>query len=547
MDETDVVRQVADEVWARVRRRDPEMVMRLGGRVDHLPRGGPAAMTDDVAAARHDLRRLAEAVPRDSDRILAAFLRDHLAQEVREAERFWYRFPVTPFNMLPFSIYREQVLGALTLSGPSDVEHYLSLLDDYVAVAVELRVTLEEQRRRGITVPGWAMAAVLDTVREHADACADLVPAGDRLAALPAGARGRLVDAARRAVAGPLADAFAAVLDELDACAPAPGVGIGQYAGGDDCYAGLVGLHTGLDLAPDRVHAIGVEEVARLTERIRTELGVLDEADHRARLTIERPAGPAEVEALFQGHLDRLVPRLPDYFAVLPSAPFRLRRLDPVLESGLTYGYYEAPGADGCGYYRYNGANPPLLQAATLIFHEGMPGHHLQIGRQAENSALHPIQREPTGLRTFALNGYLEGWAEYAAGLCDEIGLYTDPVDAYGRLCMERFQAARLVVDTGMNVLGWSRERAAAYLRDTTFLPAAEIDSELVRYAVDDPGQALGYHLGHWFLRCLRGDQDPKEFHEMVLAEGPLPLAVLDQHASAGPAEPAGPAHPPIR
>lgn len=445
--------------------------MRLGGRVDHLPRGGPGAMTDDAAAAQHDMGRLAEAMPQESDRILAAFLRDHLAQEVREVERFWYRFPVTPFNMLHFSTYREQVLGAMTLSDPAEVEHYLGLLDDYVAVVAELRVTLEEQRRRGITLPGWAMDSVLDTVREHADACVDLVPAQDRLAELSAGSRGRLVDAARRAVAGPLVDAFAAVLDELNACSPAQGVGIGQYAGGGDCYAGLVGLHTGLDLAPDRVHAIGVEEVARLTERIRMELGVLDEAEYRARLTTGRRAEPADVEALFQGYLDRLVPHLPDYFAVLPSAPFRLRRLDPVLEGGLTYGYYEPPGADGCGYYHYNGANPPMLQAATLIYHEGMPGHHLQIGRQAENSALHPIQREPTGLRTFALNGYLEGWAEYAAGLCEEIGLYTDPADAYGRLCMERFQAARLVVDTGMNVMDWSRERAAAYLRDTT-LPA---------------------------------------------------------------------------
>lgn len=126
------------------------------------------------------------------------------------------------------------------------------------------------------------------------------------------------------------------MLDELNACSPAQGVGIGQYAGGRDCYAGLVGLHTGLDLAPDHVHAIGVEEVARLTERIRTELGVLDETEYRARLPTAQRAGPADVEALFQGHLDRLAPHLPDYFAVLPSAQFRLRRLDPVLESGLT-------------------------------------------------------------------------------------------------------------------------------------------------------------------------------------------------------------------
>jgi uncharacterized protein (DUF885 family) len=173
-------------------------------------------------------------------------------------------------------------------------------------------------------------------------------------------------------------------------------VGIGQYPGGADCYAGLVTLHTGLDLAPDRIHAIGLEEVARATDRIRTELGVVDEVAHRAALP---HVPPADVEALFQGHLDRVLPHLPEYFAVLPAAPFRVRRLDPALEADLTYGYYEPPGADGCGYYRYNGTHPPVVQSATLIYHEGLPGHHLQIARQAENTALHPIRREPNNLR----------------------------------------------------------------------------------------------------------------------------------------------------
>jgi uncharacterized protein (DUF885 family) len=216
----------------------------------------------------------------------------------------------------------------------------------------------------------------------------------------------------------------------------------------------------------------------------------------------------------------------------VPAAPFRLRRLDGSL-GGLTYGFYEPPGLDGCGYYHYNAADlpdRPLLQAASVIYHEGLPGHHMQFGRQLENATLHPIRREATELRTFALNGYVEGWAEYAAGLCDEIGLYDDPLDRYGRLSSERFHAARLVLDTGLNVLGWSRDRAAQYLRVNGFLSEVEIGTELLRYAVDDPGQALAYHLGHWYLRELRGDRDPLEFHEAVLADGPLPLDLLGRH-----------------
>jgi uncharacterized protein (DUF885 family) len=205
----------------------------------------------------------------------------------------------------------------------------------------------------------------------------------------------------------------------------------------------------------------------------------------------------------------------------------------PAGRAGLTYGYYEPPGPGGVGYYHYNVANlpaRPLLQAASVIYHEGMPGHHLQIGRQVENTALHPIRREPTELRTFALNGYMEGWAEYAAGFCDEIGLYADQRDRYGRLSSERFLAARLVVDTGLNLLGWSRDRAAAYLRASGFLSDVEISTEMLRYAIDDPGQALAYHLGHWHLRQLRGTRDARQFHEAVLSEGPLPLTLLDYH-----------------
>jgi uncharacterized protein (DUF885 family) len=133
---------------------------------------------------------------------------------------------------------------------------------------------------------------------------------------------------------------------------------------------------------------------------------------------------------------------------------------------------------------------------------------------------------------TFALNGYLEGWAEYAAGLCDEIGLYADPVDRYGRLVAERFHAARLVVDSGLNVFGWSCERAAAYLREHAFMSDREIATEVRRYAVDDPGQALGYHIGHRFLRERRRGRPPRDFHEEVLAAGPLPLGLLDRHLS---------------
>jgi len=479
------------------------------------------------------------------DGVQAAFVRDHLAQELAEAQRFWYRFPVTPYNAMPLSLYRSKIFAVAELRTTSDVDRYLKLLDDYAALVEQLSETMAGQRKRGIRLPAWAVPAAVATVRGHAEASAELAVAPGRLTGLAPGLAGRLADSVARMVQGRLAAGWRRLVEDLatDAREGGQGVGIGQYPGGQDCYAGLIRLHTGLDLAADEVHAIGLAEVERITARIRAELGITDEPGYRRRLAA-RPGmyatSPAEVERLFQRHIDRLLPHLPRFFARLPAAPFRLRPLEASL-SGLTYGFYEPPGLAGAGYYHYNVAGlpeRPLLQAASVIYHEGMPGHHMQVGRQVENTALHPIRREATELRTFALNGYMEGWAEYAAGFCDEIGLYADPLDRYGRLSSERFHAARLVVDTGLNVLGWSRERAAAYLRASGFLSDVEIGTELLRYAVDDPGQALAYHLGHWYLRELRGARDARQFHEAVLAEGPLPLALLGRHLAGQPPRP---------
>ncbi|MFL6076235.1 MAG: DUF885 domain-containing protein [Mycobacteriales bacterium] len=546
MDATGTVRTHADAAWRRVLSRDPVTAIRCGQPVEELPRGGPAALERDVAIARAalaDLSVVDGAALGGDDRLTLEFLRDHLTQEVAEAERFWYRFPVTPYQSYVLSDYRAEVLAGAPLASAADADRYLRLLADYAAVVEQFHDTLTEQRRRGIALTGWAAEAALRTMRAHGAASAVLVPGPDRLTGLPPGPASRLVDRAARLVAGRIAAAFERLAADLAAAADGAGgdggtVGIGRLPGGESAYEGLIRLNTGLDLTADQVHALGLAEVARLTERIRSELGVEDEAEHRRRLAGDprmHAASPADVERLYQRHLERLAPHLPRYFATLPAAPFRLRRLEPALEGGLTYGFYQPPGLDGVGYYHYNGsdlANRPLLQAASVIFHEGMPGHHLQLGRLREATGLHPIRRELSELRTYALNGYLEGWAEYAAGFCEEIGLYDNPLDRYGRLCAERFQAARLVVDTGLNVRGWSRARAAEYLEVYGSLSPVEIGTEVYRYAVDDPGQALAYHIGHWSLRRLRGDGDPRAFHEAVLRPGPLPLRVLAAHVS---------------
>ncbi|WP_412543282.1 DUF885 domain-containing protein [Longispora sp. K20-0274] len=511
------LQNLADQVWDGILARDPWAAERAGRAVTTLPDGGPDAVHRQAADAAALLDRLDRIEVSGADRLTAGYLRDHLGHEVAEPERFWYRFPVTTYNAMVLGDQRASLTG-VDLDDPDGPERFHALLDSHIGAVEQLRATLAEQRARGVHLPGSAVGSALETLRGHATAGA----------ALPA------PEAALRR----LGAAFDALIGDITAHAgagPAEG-GMHHYPGGAECYAGLIRLHTGLDLTAERIHAIGLAEVERLTGRIRDELGIVDEDAHRAALLADPAtfaADPAEVERRLRGHLDRVLPMLAGQFAKLPAAPFALQRLDPALEAGLTWGYYDVPGPDGTAYYRYNGSdlpNRPMVQAASLILHEGLPGHHLQIGRQLENDRLHPVRREFSSQRTFSLAGYCEGWAEYAAGLGYEWGLYEDPVDRYGRLCSERFHAARLVVDTGLNALGWTFERAGAYLRRTGFLSEVEIGTELVRYAVDDPGQALAYHLGHWYIRELRGDRDALGFHEAVLDEGPLPLWLLGEH-----------------
>ena len=524
-----VVGELSDVLWERVLARNPVAALHSGRQVETLPTGGPETVERDASFAVSMLGRLAGIGGVD-----AAFLRDHLEQEAAEAERFWYRFPVTPYNALSLSTYREEIFEAAELVAAADADRYLSLLNDYSALVERVGDTLQAQRERGIRLPAWAVPEAMATMRGHAAAADGLLLTPDRCARLAPGAAGRLTDGVSAIVSGRLADAFLRILGDLaaDERAGGEGVGIGQYPGGADCYAGLISLHTGLDLTAEQLHAIGLAETERVTERIRSELGIADETAYRAALTADPgmyAASPADVERTFQAHVDRVLPELSRYFSRLPAAPFLLRQLNAEL-TGMTYGYYQEPDGTGAGYYHYNASNladRPLLQAASVIYHEGLPGHHLQMGLLAENTALHPIRRGQTWLSTFALTAYVEGWAEYAAGLCDEIGMYTDPRDRYGRMISERFHAARMVVDTGLNVLGWSLDQAAAWLRESGFMSESEIASELLRYAVDDPGQALAYHVGHWYLRELRGTRDIREFHDAVLANGPLPLRIL--------------------
>jgi uncharacterized protein (DUF885 family) len=334
------------------------------------------------------------------------------------------------------------------------------------------------------------------------------------------------------------------VFDEGYRAAAPAAVGLGQYPGGPEAYRFLVRLHTSLDgLTPEEAHRRGLAEVARIA----TEM-----AEVRATLGSELPAGefhrslrsdPRFLAASAEEVGERLMrpvraiePLVERWFVETPEAPYGVARLDPALEAGMTFGYYQWPlPGEPRGTYYFNGSSlgeRPLIGAASLIYHELVPGHHFQIALQTENPALPAFRRNAFPI------AFVEGWAEYASALAGEMGLYQDPHDRYGRLAMDMFLSCRLVVDTGMNALGWSREQALEFLRDRVLESDTQLATETLRYAVDIPAQALAYKTGALAIRDLRrraeealGPRfDVRRFHQAVLGHGAMPLEVLAEH-----------------
>jgi uncharacterized protein (DUF885 family) len=318
-------------------------------------------------------------------------------------------------------------------------------------------------------------------------------------------------------------------------------VGWSALPGGAGWYASEVRRHTTTRLTPDEIHAIGLAEVARIRaamEGVMREVGFQGTLAEFFRYVQEEPAfyfeQPAELLAGYQRLKKRIDAELPRLFEVMPRADYEVREVEAFRAASAAGASYQGPSADGTrpGIFYVNTWNlraQPIYAMETLSLHEAAPGHHFQVS----------IQQELTGLprfRRFEGNvAYGEGWALYAESLGRELGLFTDPMQWYGRLSDEMLRAMRLVVDTGLHAGQWSRERAIRYMQDNSSLAATEIEAEVERYIVW-PGQALGYKIGDLRIQALRrkaetalGSRfDLRGFHGAVLMDGALPLDVLE-------------------
>lgn len=536
------VASLASEVWNALLAREPYYAAKTGRPVDRIPRGSLAEAEAVSSAARTRLRRL-DSVDQSSlsrtERLTARYLAHVLRDELEEPDRWWTSFGVMPYTLSAQSLLPELVFKQLALRSTGDCERYLSLIGDLSAAVETWRERLGAQAGQGWRIPRPALPGVRATLeRLGASFASSLVPSEDRAAERD---RQRIALAVKQHIA----PAFSRLLAELgtDYETQAPDtVGLGQFPRGAEAYTRWVRYHLSSEAEPDGIHAIGLEEVERLSAamaQVRSEAFGWNgaEAEFHARLRSDPRAKAATPEALelkYRSHLARMENLLPTLIRRLPRARPIISRLSPALEVGMTFGFYDPPSAAReCGIYYYSGyglEDRLQLNAGSLMFHELVPGHHIQIARQFENTLLPAIRRH-----TFPFSSFTEGWAEYSAGLGEELGAYADPYDLYGWLAHQRFIAQRLVVDTGLNWRGWPLERAREYMAANTLEAAAQIASETIRYSTDLPGQALAYRIGFLKFRALRQEAERRlgnlfdlaDFHEAILSEGSLPPLVL--------------------
>lgn len=461
-------------------------------------------------------------------------------------EFFWLESPITPYAS-PLRTVTSRFTAA-RLETTEQRQRYLDGLHRLVPFAAHIQAKLAGQLGRGIVLPAAQIDNVVPFIRTFAVGAeqSPFAIAEARLVTLPVAEKAAFARAVTDAIANHVAPAFerlAAFTDGAYRAGAAKGVGLGQYRGGDRYYRFLARQHTSLDLTPQQIHEIGLAEVARLErelDAVRHQVqfkGTL--AEFRSFLKTDRrfiPASADQIGERLMAAAERIEPKISAWFSERPKAGYGAQRLAPALEPLMTYGYYQAPTtANPKGYYLYNGLglqDRSLLNVAALSYHELVPGHHFQIALTKENTRLSTFRQRA------GYTAYLEGWGEYASDLAGEMGMYTDPYDRAGRLSMDLFLSTRLVVDTGMNALGWSRDRAMEYMREHTFESETQIRTESLRYSTDLPGQALAYKLGSRGIRELReslrrelGSRfDIKRFHEAVLAHGAMPIAVLERH-----------------
>ena len=436
-----------------------------------------------------------------------------------------------------------------TIDNAADAEAYLARLAQFATILDNETAEQRRQAGRGYVAPAWSLDLALGQMRElraPAPASSTMVESLVKRAA----AKGIAGDWERRASAivanavYPALDRQIAAVQQLRATTPA-GDGAWRIPRGNEIYTAALAQATTTNFTPDEVHNIGLQQVAELTAQLDS---LLTAAGHTKGTVGERlqalntdpsqlypntDAGRAELIKSLNAGVAGMMTRLPRAFATVPDQPLEIRRVPPEIQDGASNGYYRRASLDGSRPAIYfinlkSTGDWPKYTLPSLTYHEGVPGHHLQISIAQKSGDLPMIRK------TSFYSAYGEGWALYSEQLSDELGGYNG-IERAGYLQSFLFRATRLVVDTGLNSKRWSREKAVDYMIGTTGFARGRVQREIERYCASI-GQACSYKIGHiaWMRaraesqKTLGSKFDIKQFHE-VLHEGAMPLSILER------------------
>lgn len=475
-------------------------------------------------------------------------------ESARERDIEGFRFPghLVPLNQFYSMPNGFAQLGSGNGQQPfrtvKDYDDFLKRVDDYVAWTDQAIVNMREGMAKGYTLPRVLAERVLPQLAAHVVARPEESlywgPVGKLPADFAATDRERLAAAYRAAIETKIIPAYRRLHDFMrDEYLPncRTSVGLDALPDGKAWYEYNVRSITTTDYTPAEIHEIGLREVERIHGEMR---GVMAQVGFEGSLdeffvflnTDPQFVWPSR-EALVQGYEDikrRVDPELPRLFENLPKADYEVRAVEPFREKSAAGGSYQAASEDGSrpGIFYANAYDlkaRPKWAMEALSLHEGNPGHHFQITLQREQKDL------PKFRRFGGYTAYSEGWGLYAESLGRDLGLYVDPYQYFGRLEGELFRAIRLVVDTGLHSKGWTREQVLEYIDANSATSDARRIAETERY-IAIPGQALAYKLGQLKISELRARAerelgagfDVRKFHTAILADGPLPLDVLE-------------------
>ena len=537
------------EYWEDVLKHAPEFASILGDKRynDQISDYSVKAYNEGLAREQAFMLRLAAIDPagfNDQEKISRELLLRHFAEDEEAAEFKEWEMPVDQMGGIHTTY--PQIVAQLSFTTAKDYDDWIARLHAipkaFDQVTTNMSIGMEDHR----VPPKILLVKALEQVKNLASQKPEESPLAMPLksfpASIPAAERERIKKETLDAISKDVLPAylrFARFMEVTYLPAGREQPGISALPDGAKYYAFCVRRTTTTDLTAEQIHQIGLDEVMRNEAEemaIARKLGFDGLKSFRASLKTNPKLHPASGEALLEAYRSYLTPmqaKLPTLFGRLPKAPFEVAPVPDYLEKTSAAAYYEMGAPDGSrpGRLRidtWNAQDRNLFEVEDTAYHEGIPGHHMQIS----------IAQEQTGVPEFRKYGfytaYVEGWALYSERLGKDLGLYQDPYSDYGRLEGDQERAIRLVVDTGVHAQHWTRQQMVDFFHDHSSIAETEVQSEVDRYLAW-PSQALAYKIGQLKILELRdrarkalGDKfDIRAFHDQVIDYGAMPLDVL--------------------